>query len=83
MRLAFYTYSYTDKLDMPIAECLERIAQTGYSGIDVSGTHGASDDPASFDGARRRLTHQTAERLGLRVEAVITHAQLTETSIST
>lgn len=79
MRLAFYTYSYTDKLDMPIAECLERIANAGYSGIDVSGTHGASDDPASFDGARRRLTRETAERLGLRIEAVITHAQLTDT----
>ena len=79
MRLAFYTYSYTDKLDMPIAACLERIAGTGYSGIDVSGTHGASDDPASFAAPRRRLMRETARRLGLRIEAVITHAQLTDT----
>lgn len=79
MRLSFYTYSYTDKLNMPIAECLERIAGTGYSGVDVSGTHGQSDDPKSFDKARRVLTRTTAERLNLRIEAVISHAQLTDT----
>jgi sugar phosphate isomerase/epimerase len=79
MRLAFYTYSYTDRLKMSIPECLERIAKTGYSGIDVSGTNGPSDDPKSFDANRRKLTHATCDRLGLRVEAVITHAQLTDT----
>ena len=26
MRLAFYTYSYTDRLDMPIEPALEKIA---------------------------------------------------------
>ena len=30
MRLAFYTYSYTDKLDMAIEPTLEKIAATGY-----------------------------------------------------
>jgi sugar phosphate isomerase/epimerase len=79
MRLAFYTYSYTDRQQMPIPLCLERIAKTGYSGIDVSGTHGNSEDPNSFDVARRRLTRETAEKFRLRVEAVITHAELTST----
>ena len=79
MRLAFYTYSYTDRLKMPIATCLQRVARAGYSGIDVSGTFGRSEDPASFDAARRRAMRETAEKLGLRIEAVITHAPLTDT----
>jgi sugar phosphate isomerase/epimerase len=82
MRLGFYTYSYTDKLRMPVVPCLERIARTGYSGIDVSGTDGPSADPRSVSAALRKLTRETAERLGLRIEAVITHAQLTD-SMST
>ncbi len=79
MRLSFYTYSYTDRLKMPIVPCLERIAKVGYSGIDVSGTNGNSADPRSFDVSRRKLTRRTAERLKLKVEAVVTHAQLTDT----
>lgn len=79
MRLVFYTYSYTDRLDMPTGLCLERIAWKGYSGIDVSGTHGRSEDPRSFDADRRRLTRDTARRLNLRIEGVITHAELTRT----
>ncbi|MGE3317345.1 MAG: sugar phosphate isomerase/epimerase family protein [Planctomycetaceae bacterium] len=82
MRLSFYTYSYTDRLQMPTVECLERIARTGYGGIDVSGTHGNSEDPKSFDGALRELTRKTAARLGLTIEAVITHAQLTDTLLA-
>ncbi len=78
MRLSFYTYSYTDRLKMPIVPCLERIARAGYSGIDVSGTNGNSADPRSFDASRRKLTRRTAERLKLRLEAVITHAGLTD-----
>jgi sugar phosphate isomerase/epimerase len=78
MRLGFYTYSYTDRLRMPIATCLERIARTGYSGIDVSGTDGSSADPRSVTPELRRLTRETAERLGLRIEAVITHAPLAD-----
>ena len=77
MRLSFYTYSYTDRLKMPIVPCLERIAKAGESGIDVSGTNGNSADPRSFDTSRRKLTRRTAERLKLRLEAVITHAELT------
>lgn len=78
MRLSFYTYSYTDKLGLPTVECLERIAKTGYAGIDVSGTHGNSEHPKSFDPKLRELTRKTAERLKLKIEAVITHAQLTD-----
>ena len=78
MRLSFYTYSYTDRLKLSTVECLERIAKTGYAGIDVSGTHGVSADPKSFTADLRTLTRKTAERLKLRIEAVITHAVLTE-----
>ena len=81
MRLSFYTYSYTDRLKMPIEPCLERIAKAGYSGIDVSGTNGPSEDPRSFDVERRNLTQRITEKLNLRVEAVITHAQLTDTLV--
>jgi sugar phosphate isomerase/epimerase len=79
MRLGFYTYSYTDRMQLPLVPCLERIARTGYSGIDVSGTHGHSTDPHSVLPAFRKATRQSAERLGLRIEAVITHEQLTDT----
>jgi len=79
MELSFYTYSYTDKLDMPIPETLAFIAGVGYTRIDVSGTHGNSDDPLSFDAARRKLTRRSAEKYGMRVAAVITHAELTRT----
>jgi sugar phosphate isomerase/epimerase len=82
MRLGFYTYSYTDRLRMPIVACLERIASTGYSGIDISGTDGGSTDPRSVIPELRRLTRETAERLGLRIEAVITHAPLADSLAS-
>ena len=81
MRLSFYTYSYTDRLKMPIEPCLKRIAKTGYSGIDVSGTNGPSADPLSFDQERRMETRRVAEALDLHVEAIITHAQLTDTLV--
>ena len=41
MKLAFYTYSYTEKLDMPIATVLEAVAAAGYDGIDLSATRRA------------------------------------------
>jgi len=78
MRLAFYTYSYTDKLDMPIEPALEKIAATGYDGIDISGTQGPSADPHSVTPQLRRQTRDTAARLGLKIEAIITHATLTD-----
>ena len=76
MRLAFYTYSYTDRLAMPLEPALEKIAATGYDGIDISGTHGPSADPRSVTPELRSQTRSTAERLGLTIEAVITHANL-------
>lgn len=82
MRLGFYTYSYTDRKRMPVGLCLERLARIGYSGIDVSGTDGPSVDPKSVSPKLRRLTRQTAERLGLRIEAVITHAPLSNSLVS-
>lgn len=78
MRLAFYTYSYTDKMEMSVEAALKTIAQSGYDGIDISGTHGNSADPLSVAPELRRLTRDTAVRLGLRIEAIITHANLTD-----
>ena len=78
MRLAFYTYSYTDKLDMAIEPALEKIAATGYDGIDISGTHGPSADPHSITPALRELTRGAADRIGLSIEAIITHATLAD-----
>lgn len=77
MRLVFYTYSYLDRMQMPIEPTLRRIAATGYAGIDVSGTFGPSDDPKSVDAPRRRVLRTTADAEGLRIEAVVTHAELT------
>lgn len=81
MRLGFYTYSYTDRLRMPLETCLKRIARAGYSGIDISGTDGSSTDPRSVTPDLRRLTRRTAERLGLQIEAVITHAPLCDSLV--
>jgi sugar phosphate isomerase/epimerase len=79
MKLSFYTYSYTDRLKLPIADCLARIAKVGYAGIDESGTFGASEDPHSVTSERRRLLRDIARKHGLSVEAVVTHAELTTT----
>ncbi len=78
MRLAFYTFSYTDKMEMSVEAALKTIALSGYDGIDISGTHGNSADPLSVTPELRRLTRNTATRLGLRIEAIITHAILTD-----
>ncbi len=79
MRLSFYTYSYTDRQNLSIEDCLARIAKTGYAGIDESGTFGASADPKSVTPERRRRVRETARNHKLSVEAVITHAELTKT----
>lgn len=78
MRLAFYTYSYTDRLEMPVQPALEKIAATGYEGIDISGTHGPSADPRSVTPELRALTRDAAAQLGLHIEAIITHATLAD-----
>lgn len=77
MRLAFYTYSYTDRLNLSIADCLARIARTGYAGIDESSTFGAAINSDSVTADRRKVIRETARRHKLRVEAIVTHASLT------
>lgn len=77
MRLVFYTYSYTDRLDLPIPETLARIAQAGYCGIDESSTHGTHLNSDSVSTERRQLIRDSAKQHQLRVEAVVTHGELT------
>lgn len=77
MRLAFYTYSYTDRLQLSIRDCFARIAKTGYAGIDESSTFGAGVNSQSVSAERRRLIRETAREHNLRVEAIVTHADLT------
>ena len=79
MRLSFYTFSYTDKQKMSIADCLARIAKTGYAGIDESSTFGNAINSDSVTAERRREIRAAVEKNKLRVEAVITHADLTAT----
>jgi sugar phosphate isomerase/epimerase len=66
---------------LPVEACLKQIARAGYSGIDISGTDGPSTNPKSVSPDLRRLTRRTAERLGLQVEAVITHAPLSDSLV--
>src|SRR5215510_3739191 len=82
MRLAFYTYSYTDRLKLSIPECFARIAKTGYAGIDESSTFGAAINSDSVSPERRKQIREAARQHRLRVEAIVTHAELT-TSLGT
>lgn len=77
MRLVFYTYSYTDRLDLPVPDTLARIAKTGYCGIDESSTYGKHLNSDSVSAERRKLIRETAKQNKLRVEAIITHGELT------
>ena len=77
MRLAFYTYSYTDRLELDVDKTLAEIARWGYSGVDESSTFGPHVNSRSVSLDRRRLIRQSAARHGLRIEAVVTHAELT------
>jgi sugar phosphate isomerase/epimerase len=77
MRIAFYTYSYTDRLNLSVPDCFARIAQVGYSGIDESSTFGKAANSGSVSAERRRLIRDAAQKHKLRVEAVVTHAELT------
>lgn len=78
MRLAFYTYSYTDKQNLSIPDCFERIARTGYAGIDESSTFGAAVNSDSVTAERRRAIRDEVRKHKLRVEAIVTHAELTQ-----
>jgi len=77
MRLVFYTYSYTDRLELPIPETLARIAQTGYCGIDESSTSGKHLNSDSVTSARRKVIRESAQKHKLRIEAIISHGELT------
>lgn len=77
MRLVFYTYSYTDRLNLPIPETLARIAKTGYCGIDESSTFGPQLNSGSVSAERRKLIRDSAKQHKLRVEAIVTHGELT------
>lgn len=77
MRLVFYTYSYTDRLELPIPETFSRIAATGYCGIDESSTFGKHINSDSVTAERRKLIRAAAQKNKLRVEAIVTHAELT------
>lgn len=82
MRLCFYTYSYTDRLNLPIADCFARIAKTGYSGVDESSTFGRAINSDSVTSARRKQIRDAAAQYKLRVEAIVTHAELTASLVT-
>jgi sugar phosphate isomerase/epimerase len=77
VRLSFYTYSYTDRLKLSIPECFARIARTGYAGVDESSTFGQAMNSDSVTAERRRAIRDAARQYRLRVEAIVTHAELT------
>ncbi|MBI2192193.1 MAG: sugar phosphate isomerase/epimerase [Planctomycetes bacterium] len=78
MKIGFYTYQYVDIADLPIVEVMEAIAKEGYDGIDISATRGRAQDPSLFPQEDRRRYRETAERLGLEIEAVVTHLPMLE-----
>ena len=73
VRLAFYTYSYIDRLGMEPAEVIPRVAAAGYDSLDISATWRSDEDPGLFPTDRRREIRELAEAHGLPVEAVVTH----------
>lgn len=78
MKLGFYTYSYIDRLKMEVEPVLEAVAAAGYAGIDISATWHDDLDPALMPRAARDRYIKTAGRLGLEVEAVVTHLGLVQ-----
>lgn len=78
MKLGFYTYSYIDRLGMEIEPVLEAITAAGYAGIDISATWRDDLDPARMPAPARSRYTKAADRLGLQVEAVVTHLGLVQ-----
>src|SRR5918912_629938 len=78
MKLGFYTYSYIDRLGMDIEPVLEAVAATGYEGVDVSATWRDDLDPARMPAPARGRYARAADRLGLEIEAVVTHLGLVQ-----
>jgi len=73
MKLAFYTYSYIDRLGMEPADVIPRVAAAGYDALDLSATWRADEDPARFPPERRREIRSLADDHGLSIEALVTH----------
>jgi len=82
VRRAFYTYSYTDRLQLDIDRTLAEIARWGYEGIDESSTFGPHVNSDSVTAERRREIRASARRYNLRVEAIVTHAELSTSLFS-
>jgi sugar phosphate isomerase/epimerase len=78
MKLGFYTFSYIDRLKMDIDPVLEAVVAAGYDGIDISATWHDDLDPACMPSDVRNRYVAAAGRLGLEVEAVITHLGLVQ-----
>src|SRR5262245_20234382 len=78
MKLGFYTYSYIDRLKMDIEPVLEAVAAAGYDGIDISATWLNDLDPALMPAQARDRYVKTVGRLGLEIEAVVTHLGLVQ-----
>lgn len=77
MKVAFYTYSYIDRLQMEPAEVIPAVAAAGYRALDLSATWRADEDPAHFPAARRREIRRLADDHGLSIEALVTHLPMT------
>ncbi len=77
MRLALYTYSYTDRLQLDVERTMAEIARWGYDGVDESSTFGPHVNSDSVSAERRTQIRQAAARYKLRVEAIVSHAELT------
>ena len=78
MRLGFYTYSYIDLLALEIEPVLRAVAAAGYDGVDVSATWRDDLDPARMPAEVRDRYARAAGRLGLEIEAVVTHLGLVQ-----
>src|SRR5262245_30761176 len=78
MKLGVYTYSYVDRLKMGMEPVLGAVAAAGYDGTDASATWHAVLDPALMPADVRDRYVKTAGRLGLEIEAVVTHLGLVQ-----
>jgi sugar phosphate isomerase/epimerase len=78
MKLGFYTYSYVDRLKMDVEPVLQAVSDAGYLGIDISATWHDDLDPARMPPEARDRYVRTAARLGLEIEAVVTHLGLVQ-----
>ncbi len=81
MRIAFYTYSYIDRLGMEPTAVIPRVAAAGYDSLDLSATWRADEDPGLFPAERRREVRRLTDDHGLAIEALVTHLPLLESLV--